>query len=299
MSTSPVAAALEHLARSLTANFASSVAAQPEDQLKAPVKGLLEAASARQMVARSEAQVAGLGGRPDFGVEVDGLLAGYVELKAPGLGARPQRFSDERNKKQWSKFKTLPNLIYTDANEWTLLRSGQQVAHVRFSGDVTIDGANAFAEAEGEALGRLLQDFLLWQPSAPGSPKALAELLAPLCRLMQGDVAQALQNLASNLSQLARDWRETLFPDADDARFADAYAQTLTYALLLAKFSGAQSVEPEPAARALNNGHGLLAGALRVLGTEDVRQDIGVGLVLQLQLSRSKLNHDFLQHHSA
>ncbi len=269
---------LTDFTRSLTANFSSSVAAQPEDQLKAPVKGLLEAASTRRTVARSEAQVAGLGGRPDFGVAVDELLAGYIELKAPGLGARPQRFTDERNKKQWGKFKTLPNLIYTDGNEWTLLRSGAQVAHVRFSGDVTTDGPDAFTDVEADALERLIQDFLLWQPSAPSSPKALAELLAPLCRMIRDDVAVALQNPDSALSQLARDWRETLFPDADDARFADAYAQTLTYALLLARFSGAENVRPERAAETLETGHGLLAQTLLILSDREARRDVGVGL---------------------
>lgn len=121
------------------------MAAQPEDQLKAPVKRLLEATLSRTTVARSEAQVAGLGGRPDFGVAVDGLLAGYAELKAPGLGARPQRFTDERNKKQWGKFKTLPNLIYTDGNEWTLLILSNREARrdVGVGLDVLIRAVNA------------------------------------------------------------------------------------------------------------------------------------------------------------
>ncbi|MCU0809382.1 MAG: hypothetical protein MUC53_16265 [Candidatus Contendobacter sp.] len=59
----------------------------------------------------------------------------------------------------------------------------------------------------------MLRDFLFWQPTAPATPRALAETLAPLCRLLRAD--------------------------ADDAQFADAYAQTLTYALLLARWSGA------------------------------------------------------------
>ena len=68
MTTRPTfATALAELARSLSANFASTVPAQPEDQLKAPVKALLETTLTRRTVARSEAQVAGLGGRPDFG----------------------------------------------------------------------------------------------------------------------------------------------------------------------------------------------------------------------------------------
>lgn len=37
---------------------------------------------------------------------------------------------------------------------------------------------------------------------------------------------------------LARDWRALLFPDASDAVFADGYAQTVTFALLLARTRG-------------------------------------------------------------
>lgn len=91
---------LEHFAQSLTANFASSTPAQPEDQLKAPLQALLKSGATlanRRVVVRTEAQVRALGGRPDLAVDIDGLLAGYIELKAPGLGARPQNFRDKHS----------------------------------------------------------------------------------------------------------------------------------------------------------------------------------------------------------
>jgi hypothetical protein len=88
-------------------------------------------------------------------------------------------------------------------------------------------------------------------------------MLAPLCRLLRADVLTALQNRGSNLSLLAADWRKYLFPDADDFQFADAYAQTLTYALLLARLSGEGSGLSIPqAAAAIRTGHRLLADAL-------------------------------------
>ena len=79
-SKDPFAASLAQFADALRASFASSVAAQREDQLKTPVKNLLESPilSNKKVIARSEAQVEGLGGRPDFGLDVDGLL-GYVD----------------------------------------------------------------------------------------------------------------------------------------------------------------------------------------------------------------------------
>ena len=38
-------------------------------------------------------------------------------------------------------------------------------------------------------------------------------------------------------TETAADWRSTLFPEATDEEFADSYAQTLAYSLLLAKLS--------------------------------------------------------------
>ena len=223
--------------------------------------------------------------RPDIGVAVNRLLCGFVELKAPGKGARPHRFTGA-DKKQWEKFKALPNLIYTDGNEWGLYRSGkawpeQDPALVRFSGDITTDGADAISDANAEKLKELLLAFLNWQPIVPRGAAQLAEMLAPLCRLLREDVLRAVGNTESNLKHLAEEeWRKYLFPDADNARFADAYAQTLTYALLLARLNGQTNLTTESAARALDSGHGLLAQTLRVLAQRDARQEIKVAVDL-------------------
>ena len=37
------------------------------------------------------------------------------------------------------------------------------------------------------------------------------------------------------LTALAHDWRKLLFPEADDAQFADGYAQAVTFGLLVAR----------------------------------------------------------------
>src|SRR5690606_32711901 len=70
-------------------------------------------------------------------------------------------------------------------------------------------------------------------------------------------------------------------------QFADAYAQTLTYSLLLARFHGATDLDPELAARTLDSGHGLLADALRVLANAQVRDEVGVGLDLLLRIVKA------------
>ncbi len=278
--------ALTTFARSLQENFSLPIQANPEDQLKTPMLALLRAATAN-VEARTEAQVEGLGARPDIGIAIRRLLCGYVELKAPGKGARTSRFTGA-DRKQWEKFKALPNILYTDASEWALYRSGEpQGELVRFSGDVTTDGARAFSDEEIARLHTLLIDFFSWQPIPPNSAQALADILAPLCRLLREDVFIAVQNHNSNLAQLAREWRQYLFPDADDAQFADAYAQTLTYALLLARLNGEEHLTTTTAADALDSGHGLLAQALRVLTQQQARDEIAIPVELLERLIRA------------
>lgn len=265
--------ALREFAESLRANFASLIPANTEDQLKPPVQKLLQAVAARVQT-RSESQVEGLGARPDIGVAVSRLLCGFVELKAPGKGARTNRLSGG-DKKQWEKFRALPNLIYTDAGEWALYRSGELQGRVfKFSGDIIAEGAGAIANEDAAELHTLLLDFLNWRPIAPNTPRALANLLAPLCRLLREDVIAAAGREGSALAQLHREWRDYLFPEADAEQFADAYAQTLTYALLLARLNGEAHLTTETAAHALDSGHGLLAQTLRVLSQPSAREEI-------------------------
>jgi hypothetical protein len=278
MTFSPV---LEKFANELKAKFSVHIPFNPEDQLKGPLDSLVQrAGDLLKLTVKvvTEAQVAEVGGRPDMAVTVDGVLAGHIELKAPGKGARTNKFVG-RDKAQWGKFRNLPNVIYTDGNEWALYRTGERIGDVvRLSGDVTEDGAKAVTENVATRLQELLRDFLYWHPVTPSSPRVLAGILAPLTRLLRTEVLVALEDENSNLSHLANDWRQFLFPDADDAQFADAYAQTLTYALLLARFSGAEELTINRAVEVLRPGHSLLADALKILGEPAARAEIAVPL---------------------
>lgn len=263
----------------LTDIFALPVPCNPEDQLKGPVGTLVEGTGGRlglAVVTVTEVQEKEIFGRPDIGVTVSGLLTGHIELKAPGKGADPKKLKGT-DKAQWEKFRDLPNLLYTDGNEWALYRTGERVGKlIRLSGDVSSDGEDAVTDADAEALQELFREFFRWEPVVPSSPKALAELLAPLCRLLRSDVQEALQDPDSALATLAVDWRIYLFPDADDQQFADAYAQTLTYALLLARLSGETNMTPSEAAKSLRKGHRLLADTLKILGDEEACAEIKV-----------------------
>jgi len=49
------------------------------------------------------------------------------------------------------------------------------------------------------------------------------------------EVTEQLNRNQSNLVGLKADWRKLLFPEADDATFADGYAQAVTFGLLIAR----------------------------------------------------------------
>ena len=260
-----------------------AVAAQPEDQLKAPVRDLLRDAGEAwgiEVASRTEAQAGGIG-RPDLGVTAGGLLCGYVELKAPGSGAQPERFRG-RDREQWERFQRLPNLIYTDGSEWSLYRNGKPVgARVRLAADVGADGARGVEAAALPQLEALLRDFLQHQPVAPSTARGLAEFLAPLARLLRDEVREALDREGGAVRQIAGEWRGVLFADAEPDQFADAYAQTVTYALLLARFEGADELREGGAVAALRQAeYDVMASVLNWLEQQRVRDELSMPIQL-------------------
>ena len=277
-------------ADALHSNFASGMPAQPEDQLKGPVQTLIQAAHLG-VLTRTEVQVDELGGRPDIGVQIQRALCGFVELKAPGHGASTARYRG-RDKAQWEKFTALPNLLYTDACEWALYRSGVQTQRdasplvVRLDGIIE-RGSASLDDVTLAALHSLLIDFLSWSPIVPHEPRKLAEMLAPLCRLLRSDVAAAMQTEGSALAVLCGEIRQYLFPHTDHAQFADIYAQTLTYALLLARLNGETDLTAEHAVMRLESGHGLLAQTLRILTQAEARDEIDTAVSILERVIRA------------
>ena len=290
----PLHIALQTFASTVTAKMAQLTTGSPEDQLRAPFETFMAAvaqASGWNVVCTGETPLPDRLGRPDYAVHLNHLLAGYVELKAPGVGVTASRFKGH-NREQFKRFSAVPNILYTDGNEWALYRDGKAVDRVlRLSGDMAVDGSKAVTPRDAHAVENLLRDFLSWQPFIPTSRagkldlKGFAAMLAPLCRMLRDDVADALKRPDSPLVQLARDWRQLLFPDASDDQFADAYAQTVTFALLLGCSEGAaDTFTLESAEAALAAQHNLLARALQVLTDPTARADIAAPLDLLLRV---------------
>jgi hypothetical protein len=210
-----------------------AIGGAPEDQLRGPLDTLLRDLAEIGGLPTDSVHLVGettlvdLKTRPDFAVTVSKALVGFVEVKAPGKGADPRKFSDPHDKEQWDKLKSLPNLIYTDGNSFSLWRDGKlEGAIIHLEGNVESAGAKLAAP---DSLLALTSDFLHWSPIPPKTAKQLAQISARLCRFLRDEVVEQMARGSPGLTGLAQDWRRLLFPEAKDIEFADRYAQAVTF----------------------------------------------------------------------
>jgi hypothetical protein len=263
-------------AKAKLANIAISGA--PEDQLRGPLEALIRDLAVIDGMPASSVQLVGettlseLKTRPDFAVIVGKALVGFIEVKAPGKGADPRQFKDPHDKDQWDKLKSLPNLIYTDGSSFSLWRDGKsEGAITHLKGNIESSGAKLDAPA---TLLPLIGDFLKWAPIPPKTAKQLAHVSARLCRLLRDEVIEQMALGSPGLTGLAQDWRKLLFPQADDAKFADGYAQAVTFGLLVARARDISlSGGIEKAAQELRKSNSLIGTALRVLTDNPSNRD--------------------------
>jgi hypothetical protein len=237
-----LAEAISEFGKDAKAKLSNSAATgQPEDQLRKPLENLFEALAeltgkTGMVTLVGETSLAGMQTRPDYSVTIGAgkakALVGFIEVKAPGKGVDPRKFKDQHDKEQWGKLKALPNLLYTDGNGFSLWQDGELVSLVQLQGDIETDGAKLGAPV---TLLPLIESFLGWNPIPPKTAHALAVTAARLCRFLRDEVVEQMAPEDSALRDLAKDWRGLLFPEANDAQFADGYAQAVTFGLLMAR----------------------------------------------------------------
>lgn len=244
---------------------------EPEDQLRAPLEVLFADLAAlcgikQKLVAVGESSLGKLKTRPDYAITLGNLLVGFVEVKAPGKGADPRRYKGH-DKEQWEKLQSLPNLLYTDGNSFSLWQNGELVDSIlELKGDIETSGAKL--EAPPELL-RLFDSFLRWEPIPPKSAPELAKVAARLCRLLRDEVTEQLAEKSPALTALAADWRKLLFPEAGDRQFADGYAQAVTFGLLMARSGNiCLATGLDQAGKQLGKTSSLIGAALRLLTDE-------------------------------
>ena len=170
-------------------------------------------------------------GDPDLSIyNKAGRLVLCVELKAPHKDWNPNNIPKGHDKDQWERYKQLPNLIYTNGSKWSLWRTGEPAGPVVTVCDDIRDPSSDI-NLDADKAERLFRKAFLWSPLPITKPKTLALEAAKCCRMLRGEVNALPESLFKGMSE---GWRSALFPDLKDSEFSDAYAQTVTFALLTA-----------------------------------------------------------------
>ncbi|MFQ6147409.1 type ISP restriction/modification enzyme [Streptomyces seoulensis] len=265
-----------------------------EAAIRGPLEQLLRTIAARHAMHEvswdPETRIPHLGVRPDYAVRVQARVTGYIEVKQPGRNIDPGTFTGH-DKRQWQRLRDLPNLLYTNGTHWRVFQYGLQIGdEVVLRGALKSAGEKLAAD-QPAALDALAKRVLGWQPDGIRRVSVLVQHMAPLCRLLREAVRDQLRAEArldagapaSDLpfTGLRSDWRRYLFPTADDATFADGYAQTVTFALLLARTERIELTDTgfHEIGRRLNAGHALMGKALQLL-TDNVNERFEVTLEL-------------------
>jgi len=230
--------------------------------------------------------------RPDYGARVNGLMTGHIELKKPGTSLDPTTYAKtSHNAKQWQRLRNLPNLLHTNGTDWRLWRYGELIA------DSTLH-TPSLALHKGKLTAPasflpLMTNFLTWTPTPITSVGRLVDTIAPLAVLLREEVLESLKAdrrfaKANNIDPsmrpfvgLHRDWRASLYPRATDEEFADGFAQTVVFALVVGLSEGIEleGLKIPEIAKRLKANHTLLGRALDLL-TEHIAEST-VGLAIE------------------
>lgn len=174
-------------------------------------------------------------GAPDFLIAAKGGgVIGYVECKKPGADLHK-----ETTKAQVERYRALSdNILLTDSFRWLHLRGGRVAADVQLP--MTKPGGQ-----KREEMSALLRAFLTAEAGRVSDSKQLAAALAYRCAVLRKGLLNHEGKKESRLYKLLGEFKEALDRDLDYARFADIFAQTLVYSLLMAKLNAGDGEQLE------------------------------------------------------
>ena len=232
-------------------------------------------------------------GRPDLAlVRTGNPPRAFIELKQPNLDLIPSRFTGH-NADQFSRFCELP--LWSLSNFWQvqLYRRSELIGQAEVVPLISIDPTTPktiadrlIREHNFAGFIQILRGLANASPPAANNAQDLAKNLAYAARLVRSVVISQCEAGLNEVAESVRsDFNEVLFARAEaggydpsdmNALFADAFAQTLVFGLLLAREAGDRVVDQHAYELLDNASYPLLRGTLRALTLEEVRNMLGV-----------------------
>jgi type I restriction-modification system DNA methylase subunit len=171
-------------------------------------------------------------GIPDFRIGKDGEIIGYIEAKSPDTDLEEIEESEQLKRYRDS----LPNLILTNFLEFRLYRFGHPVNKVAVGRQFTLRSLKSPPSPEKiDAFFELLENFFSFSTPAIQKSYDLSVELAKKTRFLEHLLQDELLRENEEVMRFYKAFQEELIETLTKKRFADLYAQTITYGLFAAR----------------------------------------------------------------
>jgi hypothetical protein len=201
-------------------------------------------------------------------------IVGYVEAKRPGTNLDVAERS-EQVKRYRAAF---PNLLLTNFYEFRLYRNAEQAARAEIATAFAMQrlqvGPILQQEPEIAALLELFLDFVA--PAHTGAD-SLAVDLAHRTRVLEARVEEVLRRDEEGITELAglyQAFKEHLLAGLTHREFADLYAQTIAYGLLVARCRAPGGLDRNSVDRYIPPTNGILRQVFRYVSLATTPKEV-------------------------
>jgi len=194
-------------------------------------------------------------GIPDFLVRRNGEIVGYIEAKSPDTDLR-----DVQDSEQIERYReSLPNLILTNFLEFRLYRNGTPVNEVEVGRRFVLQSLRHPPPPEHVgSFFDLLGEFFSFSTPEVSTSAALSIELAKRTRLLEHLLQEELVSENEEVTRFYKAFQQELIGSLTKERFADLYAQTITYGLFAARMRVQNGFRKELAWRSIPESLSLL-----------------------------------------
>ena len=179
-------------------------------------------------------------GKPDFKVSKNDLELGWIETKPFG-----DNLYKYLNSNQLQRYLTvIPNLLFTNYRDFMLFRNGE----ILLEASLAAESRWATSSRPMVTVADLLNEFFDAKFQQIERTEKLSVVLAKHARFLNNELLELWDSndnstFKQKLKALHRLFLDTLIDDLKPADFIDAYAQTVTYGLLLAALSADKKID--------------------------------------------------------
>ncbi|WP_300927026.1 N-6 DNA methylase, partial [Helicobacter rodentium] len=184
-------------------------------------------------------------GAPDFLIQNQGLMIGYIENKRVNADLDSIAQSPQIEK----YLRLSDNLMLTDYLRFCLVRKNdkgkaQIMQECRICDLSQLKATlknKTFLESKEKELTELFKLFFAFSPKPIITAQEFANALAQRTQILKNSLIEAQENI--HITSLYGTFKEQLYKELDFTEFADSLAQTLTYSLFLARLNNTSGKE--------------------------------------------------------